>query len=301
MYLPLSNITIEEIKADFLEEKNINLSMLRLDKLHETVSGNKLFKLHYYIEKCLQTNHKTLLTFGGAFSNHLVATSFLCQQMGIKCIGIIRGNEASELSHSLITCINNGMILEFVNPATYKNPTENKFVQWLKDKFGECTIVPEGGFGKDGARGAGLIMDLFKKNNFTHVCTCVGTATTLAGLLINCEKTHKIIAIPAIKNMTDIEQRLTEMEITYNKGTLDIFLDYHFGGYAKYDTNLINFMNTFYTEYKIPLDFVYTAKMMYGAIDKIKTGYFPTGSKIICLHTGGLQGNLSFPTGTLIF
>ena len=301
MYLPISNITLDEIKADFLVEKEINLSILRLDKIHESVSGNKLFKLHYFVEKCLQTKHKTLLTFGGAYSNHLVATSFLCKQMGIRSIGVVRGEQPIILSHSLKTCVNNSMLLYFVDAETYRKATENKFVQTLKAKFGEFTNVPEGGFGNDGAKGAALIMDLINKKELTYVCTSVGTATTLAGLLLKSEKVHKIIAVPVIKNMTDIEQRLKEMKVVYEKEKLVIFPDYHFGGYAKHNNNLIAFMNTFYADYNIPTDFVYTAKMMFGMLDKINTDYFPKGSNIFCLHTGGLQGNLSFPKGTLIF
>ena len=301
MHLPFAEIEFDEIHSTFIEEAGVSLSMMRLDKIHESVSGNKLFKLHFYIENCLKTNNKTLLTFGGAYSNHLAATAFLCKIKNIKCIGIVRGLEPKILSHTLEFCKANGMILEFIDNETYKNASDKTFEKSLETKYGEFTLVPEGGYGMEGAKGASIIMDLLKNKNATHVCTSVGTATTLAGLLMNCDFVEKIIAIPAIKNMHDIEERLNELGVNFKREKLEIFPEYHFGGYAKHTPELINFMNIFFIENNIPLDFIYTAKMMFGIYSKIKTGYFARGSNIICLHTGGLQGNLSFAKDTLFF
>jgi 1-aminocyclopropane-1-carboxylate deaminase len=297
MFLPINNISFDKLESNFLSEKGVSVTMLRLDKIHDEVSGNKLFKLHYFIETCLQTAHKTMLTFGGAFSNHLVATAFLCKEKGIKCIGVIRGEEPAILSHTLLRCKALGMQLHFISRNDYKNIGNTDA---LINTFGNCTIVPEGGYGMDGAKGAALIMDIIKKENASHICTCVGTATTLAGLLLN-NSSAKTIAVPVIKNMVDINDRLLQLTGSRYGDNLTIFGDYHFGGYAKYNTELIAFMNTFYTKYTIPTDFVYTAKMMFAIFDKIKEGYFPKGSSIICLHTGGLQGNASLPNGMLIF
>jgi 1-aminocyclopropane-1-carboxylate deaminase len=297
MFLPINNISFDKLESDFLLENDVSVTMLRLDKIHDEVSGNKFFKLHYFIETCLQTAHKTMLTFGGAFSNHLVATAFLCKAKGIKCIGIVRGEKPTTLSHTLLRCKALGMNLHFITRNEYKNIGDTDA---LINTFGNCIIVPEGGYGMDGARGAALIMDIIKKENASHICTCVGTATTLAGLLLNTSSPH-IIAVPVIKNMMDINDRLLQLTGSIYGGKLTIFGDYHFGGYAKYNTELIAFMNTFYTEYAVPTDFVYTAKMMFAIFDKIKEGYFPKGSSIICLHTGGLQGNASLPNGMLIF
>jgi 1-aminocyclopropane-1-carboxylate deaminase len=298
MYLPTNNITFDKITADYLTEKEVELSVMRLDKIHETVSGNKLFKLQYYIEQCLQTAHKTIVTFGGAYSNHLAATAFLCKQYGIKCIGIVRGDALVKPTYTLTACEENAMQLHYVNAAMYKSENIENYI--LKN-FGECLIIPEGGFGYYGAKGAAMIMELLKNKNPTHVCTCVGTATTLAGLLVHANTVEKIVAVPAIKNMLDIEKRISEIGVQYDKNKLDILPNYHFGGYAKHNLELLQFMNTFYKENNIPTDFVYTAKLMYGIIDSIKNNYFTKGNKIICLHTGGLQGNLSLPKDTLIF
>ena len=158
----------------------------------------------------------------------------------------------------------------------------------------------EGGYNAAGAKGASLIMDVIVADNFSHICTAVGTATTLAGLLIKKQIDQEIIAIPVIKNMFDIRERLNYLGVEADKPAV-IFSDYHFGGYAKHTKELISFMNSFYAETLISTDFVYTAKMMYAIYDKIKSGYFKTGSNILCIHTGGLQGNKSLPPGTLIF
>jgi 1-aminocyclopropane-1-carboxylate deaminase len=299
MFLPLDNITIDELKSDFLSDKEINVSVLRLDKIHPIVSGNKLFKLHYFVKECLLTSHKTILTFGGAYSNHLAATAFLCKENNIKCIGIVRGEAPKTFSHTLNYCIEMGMQLQFISRDDYKNMNADEERQTLKNNFGDCTIVPEGGFAIDGANGATHIMEIIKKDSFTHVCTCVGTATTLAGLLQNNTANAEIIAIPAIKNMTDIEERV--FSIIQKKYDFTTFSDYHFGGYAKYNSELVSFMNNFYTEFNIPTDFVYTAKMMYGIFHKIKHHHFAKGANIVCIHTGGLQGNLSLPKDVLIF
>jgi 1-aminocyclopropane-1-carboxylate deaminase len=301
MFLPTNTISFDKLKSDFLVAHDISVTVLRLDKIHNEVSGNKLFKLHYFVEACLQTTHKTMLTFGGAFSNHLVATAFLCKEKGIQCIGVVRGEAPKEFSHTLLRCKELGMHLHFISRADYKNIENEEIIKNLQNDFGECTMVPEGGYSNEGAKGASLIMDILKNEMYSYVCTCVGTATTLSGLLMNNEKNVEIIAVPVIKNMSDIEERIQELIGNKYNTSLSIFSDYHFGGYAKYNTEIIAFMNTFYTEYTIPTDFVYTAKMMFAIFDKIKGGYFPKGSKIVCLHTGGLQGNTSLPAGTLIF
>lgn len=301
MLLPTDTISFDKLESDFLSQKGISVTVLRLDKIHKEVSGNKLFKLHYFVEACLQTTHKTILTFGGAFSNHLVATAFLCNKKGIKCIGIVRGEESKALSHTLLKCKELDMHVHFISRADYKNIDEEEEIKNLQNAFGECTIIPEGGYSNEGAKGASLIMNFIKNRNYSHVSTCVGTATTLAGLLMNNEKNTAIIAVPVIKNMTDINERIQKLTDNSYKNNLSIFSDYHFGGYAKYKNELIHFMNQFYSDYNIPTDFVYTAKMMFAIFDQIKNGYFLRGSNIVCIHTGGLQGNASLPIGTLIF
>ena len=301
MDLSIKNISIDRIITSDTLKQNLSLSILRLDKIHDDVSGNKLFKLHYFIEESLKSSHKTILTFGGAYSNHLVATAFLCNQKGIKSIGIVRGETSKTLSHTLDRCKQFGMELKFISRDLYRGIGSNEeMIAALTKEFGDFITIQEGGYDTLGAKGASLIMEIINAYNFSHVSTAVGTATTLAGLLLNSKISQQIIAIPVIKNMIDLPERLNYLGVDENE-RLIIFDDYHFGGYAKHTNELIQFMNIFYRETQIPTDFVYTAKMMFGIYDKIKSGYFSEGSNIVCIHTGGLQGNKSLAAGTLIF
>ncbi|MBS1497512.1 MAG: pyridoxal-phosphate dependent enzyme [Bacteroidetes bacterium] len=293
----------ENIEINHIDTANTSIKLLvaRLDKIHPIVSGNKLFKLHYFLQDALQSTHKTILTFGGAYSNHLVATAFACKAYQLNCIGIVRGEKPQALSATLQQCIKLGMQLHFISREEYKNNEAESFTTDLKNKFGHFILIPEGGFSTQGAAGAAKIMDLLHHCNATHIATATGTATTLAGLLMAANNKQQIISIPVIKNMTDIESRIKILTGKNQFNNLKILGDYHFGGYAKKNTELINFINSFYKKYTIPTDFVYTAKMMFGIMDQISKNYFPAESTIVCLHTGGLQGNHSLPSGTLIF
>lgn len=301
MLFEVSPLEFTEIDTSVYTKKNIRVVVARLDQIHPVVSGNKLFKLHFFLEQALQSSCKTILTFGGAYSNHLLATAYACKIAGLKSIGIVRGEMPATLSHTLEACISYGMQLEFINRNLYNNKDDQDFLDMLDKKFGKCTVIPEGGYAPDGAKGAALIMNKLDIIKATHVCTAVGAATTVAGLLQNRSYNEKIIAIPVLKNMTDIAERISFLNQNKNIENLIIFDEYHFGGYAKKTNALIDFMNEFYLKHHLPTDFVYTAKMMYAIIDKIKTGYFDDGDIIVCLHTGGLQGNASLPAGTLVF
>jgi 1-aminocyclopropane-1-carboxylate deaminase len=301
MLFNILNAPIDVLHDELFQQKKVSVSVLRLDKLHPIVSGNKLFKLHYFLETALQSKHKTILTFGGAWSNHLVATAFACNDLGIKSIGVVRGEETAVLSATLQQCLAYGMQLKFISRELYSHKEELHFTNDLKNEFGEFIIIPEGGYHPLGAKGAALIGDIVQQNNYTHLCTCTGTATTLAGLLIN-SKDNKIISVPALKGMADTEARIDFLcGTTIEKDNLQIFNDYHFGGYAKKTPELISFMNYLWQQHQLPTDFVYTAKLFFAIYDKIKKNYFEKESNILCLHTGGLQGNNSLPKGTLLF
>lgn len=295
------NFTTSKLNIDKYSSINISLDVARLDLLHDVVSGNKMFKLKYFIDEAKKTAAETIITFGGAYSNHLVATAYQCKLSGFKSVGIVCGIEPDIHSHTLKDCIRYGMKLIFLTKESYRKKEEKEFIEKLKTEFENFILIPEGGYHAMGAQGASLIMDQIKDENYTHICTAIGTATTLAGLLMNSDNDINIIGIPVIKNMTDIETRLRYLipQKKYNQPL--IFPDYHFGGYAKKDKTLIEFMNSFYSEFNISTDFVYTGKMMFGVFDLLKKGYFKKGSKILCLHTGGLQGNTSLPEGTLVF
>lgn len=295
MLFDTSNITTEKILSPILSSNNVSLSILRLDKIHPVVCGNKLFKLHYFLNEALLHSHKSIVTVGGAYSNHLVATAFACNALQLSCKAFVRGEKPVTLSHTLLDCLQLGMQLEFVSRHKY---TLLSSAPPLND---QSIFIPEGGYHPSGARGASLIMNFIKDRDISHICTAVGTATTLAGLLLRADKTQNIIGIPVLKGCTDITQRLHFLTGKKRYDNLIILDDYHFNGYAKKTGALTDFMNEIYEQFSLPTDFVYTAKMLYGVFDQVKRGQFKEGSHIVCLHTGGLQGNLSLPAGTLIF
>ncbi len=302
MLFDIENIHITNLAADLFVQKKVTLDVLRLDEIHPVVSGNKLFKLRYFLEAANVAAHKTILTFGGAWSNHLPATALACLAGGLKSIGIVRGEQPEKLSFALQQCIEYGMQLIYITRESYSRKNEADFIQMLYTKFGECLIIPEGGYDLLGAKGAALIMDPARTGNYTDVCTAIGTATTLAGLMMGAAREQRIVGVSVLKGMTDIRERIKWLSNgSANMEQLAIFNDHHFGGYAKFTKALIRFMNDCWQQFQVPLDFVYTAKMLYAVFDGISENKFPEGSRILCLHTGGLTGNRSLPPGTLLY
>ena len=292
---------IQYLQDELFGEKEVQVGMLRLDELHPIVSGNKLFKLHYFIKRAVADRNQGIITFGGAYSNHLVATAFACQQMGLKSVGIVRGDQLPTLNHTLDSCNSFGMQLHFIPRSEYAEMNKRKNMEVTLLQFPGYLLVPEGGYHPDGAAGAALVMEHIPAAA-THICCPVGTVTTVAGLLLGVRNTQQIIAFPVLKGMTDLEDRIKYLTTKISENfPLRVLDSYHFGGYAKKEAQLITFMNRFFEKYGIPTDVVYTGKMMFGVIDCISKDVFPRGSHIICLHTGGLQGNLSLPGGTLVF
>ena len=191
------------------------------------------------------------------------------------------------------------MQLRFISRQEYKEKNKAEFLQKLKDQFHNHTLIPEGGFDRKGMHGAELISGLYDKKKYSHICCPVGTATTLAGLVNSSTDYQQITGFSALKDIDDFPQRMRLQGVVKNNYSL--VTEYHFGGYAKKNNKLILFMNNFYKEFGIPTDFVYTGKMMFGVFDAIKNNFFPGNSTILCIHTGGLQGNISLPPGTLNF
>ena len=298
--LKINKPQIQHVIEENLIKKNVELSVLRLDEIHPVISGNKFFKLYYFLKEAKISTHKRVITFGGAFSNHLAATAFACKQNNIKCIGIIRGERPKELSPTLLFCQENGMQLSFTSRELYKQKTEKLFIQELTKNFGEHILIPEGGFSVKGAKGAALIKRLYNGNDYTHICLPVGTATTFAGIVSENKSQTNMIGFSVLKNMHDLDERLEELQINVDS-KISFITEYHFGGYAKKTNELIHFINEFYSLHKIPLDFVYTGKMMFGILDLVRKNFFPKGSRLLAIHTGGLQGNTSLEKGTLIF
>jgi len=286
----IGKITTDKIHS-FLQDRNIQFDVLRLDKIHPVVSGNKWFKLKYHLDNFNAGNYNGVITFGGAWSNHIVATACACYLKKIKCIGIIRGKRPEQLSKTLLEAANYKMELKFISREKYSQKNSKEFLESIRNEFPDHYIIPEGGAGKDGEKGAGEILQYADGKNYTHIACAVGTGTMFNGIKEAASADQKILGIVVLKGWKE------ENEID-NAG---LFLNYHFGGYAKYNQTLIDFMNEFFSLTNIPTDFVYTGKLAFALFDLIKKDHFPPGSKILMIHSGGLQGNASLQKGSLIF
>jgi len=302
MLFPTTNVHIQPLEDPLFREKQVSVSVLRLDKVHPVISGNKLFKLHYFLQQARETQSTGLITFGGAYSNHLVATAHAGKLAGLPTIGIVRGEPAAHLSGTLKACSGYGMEMIFISRKLYAAKETGGYLEKLQQQFPGFTIIPEGGYHPLGAAGAAIIMDFISPVNPTHICCAVGTATTVAGLLMQLAPHQQLLAFPVLKNLHDLEQRI---EYLTNRSSpfqqLSIVPDYHFGGYAKKNLALLDQMNAWYQQHRLPTDFVYTAKMMAGVYDLVKKDVIVPESRLVCIHTGGLQGNDSLPGGSLNF
>ena len=283
---------LQEIKDSLLEEKEIRLFIKREDLIHPVVSGNKWRKLKYNLICARDEGHTTLLSFGGAYSNHLHALAATAKASGLKSIGVVRGEEISALNPTLSDAKSNEMELYFISREEYKKKTEEKFVHSLHEKFGDFYLIPEGGYNKEGMKGCGEIIKEISID-FDVVCTACGTGTTIAGLVSTLSEGKKAIGFPVLKGgdflYEEINSLLSPFSRTKNKNW-HLESNYHFGGYAKWNQELLDFITTFKQKQGIALDPVYTGKMMYGLFDLIGKDFFQKGVTIIALHTGGLQG-----------
>ncbi|MFB9110248.1 1-aminocyclopropane-1-carboxylate deaminase/D-cysteine desulfhydrase [Flavobacterium gyeonganense] len=267
---------------------DISLTIKREDMIHPFVSGNKFRKLKYNLLQAKAENKTTLLTFGGAFSNHIAAVAFAGREQGFKTIGIIRGDELLdkiEENPTLKFAQKNGMQFEFVSRENYRLKSEESYIESLKAKFGDFYLVPEGGTNELAVKGCEEILT-DEDSVFDYVCCAVGTGGTISGLINTASPNQKILGFPALKG----DFLKDEIRIFAKKDNWNLISDYHFGGYGKINLGLIEFINAFFEENKVPLDPIYTGKMVFGVIDLIHKNYFPAHSKILLIHTGGLQG-----------
>lgn len=295
----LNNATIQQWSLPEFAGKELQLDILRLDKIHPVISGNKWFKLKHYIADAKQQHYSSILTFGGAWSNHIIATACLAASSDLQATGIIRGERPMKLSATLQAAINHGMQLEFVSRTTYANKNNFVFTTAISEKFGNVYVIPEGGAGSLGIQGSMEILSLADLKKYSHVVCSMGTGTMFTGLVAKGLPTQRIIGIPALKGMHYEAAYFYEK---YGGGPqVEILNNFHFGGYAKKSTELIDFMNYFYRETGVPSDFVYTGKLFFACVELVRINYFPPGSKVLMIHSGGLQGNSSLPEGTLIF
>lgn len=283
-------INTKFIQDVYVDEKfGISLKLFRLDQLHPTIQGNKFFKLLYNLEYALE-HELAILTMGGPHSNHIYATALACQTENIPCYGIIRGTNFKYLSPTLENAQALGMKLIYVDRETFReirDAGEVSQIDELKHLKGVYHFVPEGGSNELGIKGTEEILDNLSLD-FDYVFCPVGTGGTLSGIIrfLNGEKS--VVGISSLRNDYLLDSIKEMLKNDYSNWQLNF--NYHFGGYAKWDDKLIEFINAFKAKNDISLDPIYTGKMMYGIQDLIQQHYFPKGATILAIHTGGLQG-----------
>lgn len=267
---------------------NCSLFIKREDLLHPIVSGNKYRKLKYNLEEAKHQNHTQLLTFGGAFSNHIAAVAFAGKEFGFKTIGVIRGEELEfklDENPTLVKAREAGMQFEFVSRAQYREKESKEFGIYLHSKFGDFYLIPEGGTNTLAVKGCEEILDE-EDVDFDYICCSVGTGGTISGIINSANPHQKVLGFPALKGAF-----LSNDICKFAKNTnWELNFDFTFGGYAKVTPEFIHFLNSFYQDTKIPLDPIYTGKMVFGVMELLKQNYFPESAKILLIHTGGLQG-----------
>ncbi len=283
----------QQVFLSALKEKNIELYIKREDEIHLFVSGNKFRKLKYNIEEAKNHQKDTLLTFGGAFSNHIVATAVAGKSSGFSTVGIIRGeelgidiNKTLAKNATLREASKNGMQFKFVSRSAYRNKTSEDFINQLKNEFGDFYLVPEGGTNELAIKGCEEILTK-EDEKFDYICCAIGTGGTISGLINSANAHQKIIGFPSLKG-DFLQEEINQFVKSNDNWSLQN--EYHFGGYGKYNAELISFINKFKEQVGILLDPIYTGKMLFGILDMIGKNQFSSNSKILVIHTGGLQG-----------
>jgi 1-aminocyclopropane-1-carboxylate deaminase len=288
----LPKTPLQKIEDDFLINRGVNLLIKREDLNDAELSGNKLHKLKYNLFTAKKEGYKTLLTFGGAYSNHIYAVAASGKRFGFNTIGVIRGEEHLPLNPTLTFAELCGMKLIYLDRTTYREKKSDSVINKLRKQFGDFYLIPEGGTNELAVKGC---TDIVKSVNIDYdiICTACGTGGTLAGIIAGLPANRLAIGFAVLKGasflISDVKNLLAASESKYSNNW-SINLDYHFGGYAKVKTDLIEFVQSFSERTGITLEPIYTGKMMYGIYDLISRREIDEGLTIVAIHTGGLQG-----------
>jgi len=281
------------IKHKLLDEKGIRLVIKREDEIHPFISGNKYRKLKYNLEEAKKQGLKNLVSFGGAYSNHISALSFAGKKYGFETLGIIRGDELGINLQKTLTqnptlkfAYENGMKFKFISREDYREKDNPGFIKALKSELGHFYWIPEGGTNDLAIKGCEEILTNTDKE-FDFICVAVGTGGTISGIINKITEHQMVLGFPSLKGEF-LEAIIKEKTVPFKQWKL--IHAYHFGGYAKINKNLISFINNFYQQTAIPLDPIYTGKMMFGIMDLVQKDFFNRNSSILMVHTGGLQG-----------
>ena len=279
--IPYQQITVE----------GFEISIKRLDLVHRHISGNKFFKLKYNLLSAQQQGYKKLLTFGGAYSNHIAATAYAAQLFGFESLGIIRGEELAckPLNTTLNTAQQFGMQLQFMTREAYRQKQSPTYLAQLQQDYPDYYVIPEGGTNPLAIQGCSEILSDTDRENYDLICCAVGTGGTIAGLIEASHSQQHLLGFSALKG--DFLSR--ELEQLTEKRNWQITDQYCCGGYAKTNTELLQFIRAFEQQYDIPLEQIYTGKMLLGLTDLIQQDTFPLDHRILVIHSGGLQARLA--------
>lgn len=287
-----SETPLQKINDPEIANYGVEVFVYRIDLIHPEISGNKWFKLKYNLVEAERLGYNKLLTFGGAYSNHIYAAAVAGKISGFKTIGMIRGEEHLPLNSTLSFAKKCGMEIHYLDRTTYRKRYDKDFLIELKKKFPDVYFIPEGGTNLLAIKGCTEIPQTIK-TDFNIICCACGTGGTLSGIICGLKDNQKALGFSVLKGggfLINNVRNLVKQFSNKDYSNWEINLDYHFGGYAKINRELIEFIKKFEEINNIPLDPVYTGKMMFGVFDLIKKNYFKEGTKIIAVHTGGLQG-----------
>ncbi|MBA3705083.1 MAG: 1-aminocyclopropane-1-carboxylate deaminase/D-cysteine desulfhydrase [Bacteroidetes bacterium] len=296
--MPIQSVSppLQLVNDAFIKNSGVQLYLLRTDLMHTAIGGNKLFKLKYNLEEAEKQTKKTIITFGGAFSNHIAATAAAGKEYGFETIGIIRGEKYPELNPTLKFAVECGMQLQYISRIDYQNKNTKEYLNSLNLQFDSFYLIPEGGSNDLGILGCKEITQ-YINFDFNYVCCACGTGASMAGIVLSLKKNQQALGFQSLKGKGYIKKEVGNWLQHFNyqgPANWNINEDYHFGGYAKTNSELIDFINRLEKDNNIPLDPVYTGKMMFGIYDLIQNGFFKKGENIVAIHTGGLQGNAGF-------
>lgn len=258
------------------------MAVLRLDNLHPEVSGNKWFKLKYNIQAALEQQKDTILTFGGAYSNHIAATAAACRAAGLRSVGFIRGEKSLPLNHTLQKATDDGMVLQFIDRTQYRQKAEQGFLEDLVKTYPNAYIIPEGGYNQAGIEGCREIMAPVTRTYGT-ICCAIGTGTMFEGIRQALHPHQTVLGIAVLKGFEAPDTTQAQ-----------VYTGYHSGGYARHTPALLDFKARFEQICGIPLDYVYTAKLFYAVFDLLEKGMLEEKTGLLIVHSGGLQGNAGY-------
>jgi 1-aminocyclopropane-1-carboxylate deaminase len=295
MNLQYQNTPVQEISHPILERAGVRVWIKREDLNHPAVAGNKWWKLKYNLEAAILAGHDTVLTFGGAYSNHIYATAPSASALKLRSIGVIRGEETLPLNATLQFAASHGMILQYVSRTDYREKESMHFLERLKRKWGSFYLIPEGGTNMLAVKGCAEFADTQLSDlQFDHLFVPVGTGGTIAGLICGLHDTRNIVGVAVLKEgefLKEDVRKLTEEFSGRAYSRWSILTQYHHGGYAKTNPRLMSFISEMNEVCRLPLDQVYTGKMLWAAFREIESGGIRRGDRVLILHTGGVQSS----------